>query len=200
MQKITVTVSGIKEGQPIAERFAYGAPDGKGQVKDGGNINPAISWENAPKNTKSFAIIVVDPDVPASFESANQPGKTIAADFPRQNFYHWVLVDIPPYVTTIAEGADSHEVVKGGKPVGKKNYGISGLNSYPGGGYDGPCPPWNDERLHHYHFQVFALDVPSLGLTGKFTGPEAEKAMQTHILAKGEVVGTYTNNQKMLEK
>jgi Raf kinase inhibitor-like YbhB/YbcL family protein len=62
------------------------------------------------------------------------------------------------------------------------------------GGYDGPCPPWNDERAHRYTFKVYALDVPSLNLSGAFTGPEAEAAMQGHVLAEGEAVGLYTLN------
>ncbi|SVE20694.1 uncharacterized protein METZ01_LOCUS473548 [marine metagenome] len=64
------------------------------------------------------------------------------------------------------------------------------------GGYDGPCPPWNDELLHHYEFQVYALDVESLGLddNGDFRGPDVMAAMQGHILAKGKIVGTYTQN------
>lgn len=195
---LSVTVSGITDGQPIAEKFAYCAPDGKGKTKNGGNINPAISWSGAPVATKSYAIIVVDPDVPASFELANKDGKTIPADFARRNFYHWVLADIPVGVTSIAEGQNSSGVDP--KPTGATAYGINGKNDYPDGGYNGPCPPWNDERLHHYHFTVYALDVPTLGLTGDFTGPHMEAALSGHVLAKGKVVGTYTNNKKMLTK
>ena len=62
------------------------------------------------------------------------------------------------------------------------------------GGYDGPCPPWNDSILHHYHFRLYALDVDSLGLEGRFGGPEALAAMEGHILDQTEVVGTYTLN------
>ena len=62
------------------------------------------------------------------------------------------------------------------------------------GGYDGPCPPWNDERLHHYVFTVYALDVGSLGLSGSFTAPDALKAMEGHILAQASWTGTYTQN------
>ena len=65
------------------------------------------------------------------------------------------------------------------------------------GGYDGPGPPWNDERIHHYHFTVFALDVPSLGLEGRFGGPEARAAMEGHVLAMGEWVGTYALNPSL---
>lgn len=195
--EFSVTVNGIKSGQPINTKFAYCMPDGKGATQNGGNINPAINWSGAPAATKSYALIVVDPDVPTSFELANKPGKTIPADFPRRNFYHWVLVDIPSSTTGIAEGADSNGMAA--KPTGKTSYGISGHNDYGNnqGGYNGPCPPWNDERLHHYHFTVFALDVPSLGLSGNFGGRQAEEAMKGHVLAKGEIVGTYTNNPQV---
>jgi Raf kinase inhibitor-like YbhB/YbcL family protein len=107
-------------------------------------------------------------------------------------------VDIPPTLNHIAEATDSCGVVSGGKAVGKTAYGINGLNDYPGGGYDGPCPPWNDERPHQYHFQIFALDVASLNLTGDFTGQRVEAAMDGHVLEKAEVTGTYTNNAALL--
>lgn len=191
---LNVTV-GIPHGQMIPAKYAYCIPDGAGKTMDGGNVSPAISWSGAPKMTKSYAIIVVDPDVPTSFELANQPGKIIPENFPRRNFYHWVLVDIPPNITHLDEGADSKGVVHGGKPTGQLPYGLTGKNDYPGGGYDGPCPPWNDERVHHYRFQVYALDVEHLDLPKDFTGAQAVDAMQNHIWAKGEVVGTYTNRK-----
>ena len=65
------------------------------------------------------------------------------------------------------------------------------------GGYDGPCPPWNDELVHHYHFTVYALDVPSLRLDGRFGGPDALRALHSHILAKGSWMGTYTLNPEL---
>lgn len=197
---LSVKLGGIENGQPIPSKFAYCMPDGKGKTKDGGNINPSISWSAAPSGTKSFAVIVVDKDVPAKFDDMNQEGKTITNDFPRQDFYHWVLVDIPPTLSKIDEGQDSKGMTPGGKEPGKTTYGVNGANDYAlkagmgkGGGYDGNCPPWNDERLHHYYFRVYALDVPSLNLSGSFSGKQAEDAMAGHILAQGEVVGTYTN-------
>jgi len=188
---LTVMVDNIPDGYPIPERFARCAQDGKGATRDSDNIRPTIRWSGAPGTTKSYAIIVVDRDVPASFESANQPGKIIPADLPRRNFYHWVQADIPANVNHLPEGQ-----------AGKVASGISGQNDFGARGkdrdigYDGPCPPWNDERLHHYHFMVYALDVPSLGLKGAFTGQQMEDAMQGHILAGGEVIATYTTNQK----
>lgn len=188
---LTVGIMGVGNGQPIPSRYAYCMQDGQGKTKDGGNVNPKISWSAAPDNTKSFALIVVDPDVPAVFDDANKDGKIIPDNFARKNFYHWVLVDIPPGLHEIAEGQDSKD--KTDKTPGPMGFGVDGQNNYGKGGYDGPCPPWNDERLHHYRFTVYALDVPSLGLSGNFTGEQALAAMKGHILVQGETVGTYTN-------
>lgn len=198
---LTVTVGGIEHGKPIAPKFAYCMPDGKGKTSHGGNINPEIRWSGAPEGTKSFAVIVVDKDVPKTFELANKEGKSIPAAFPRRDFYHWVLADIPAHITRIAEGQDSTGIAAGGKKPGKTAYGINGHNDYSNtnGGYDGCCPPWNDERLHHYHFMVCALDVESLNLPGNFGGVEAMAAIKRHLLAQGEIVGTYTNNPNLLK-
>ena len=198
--RLDVKLEGIKEGAQIASKYAYCMPDGKGKTQNGGNISPAISWMGAPAKTKSFAIIVVDKDVPANFETANKEGKTIPTDFPRQNFYHWVLVNIPVGIHGLLEGKDSEGVTPGGKPTGKLEYGLSGVNGYGFGGYDGPCPPWNDERLHRYHFIVYALDIPAVQLPEPIKGVLAEAAMVGHILAQGEVTGTYSNNPAVLGK
>jgi len=63
-------------------------------------------------------------------------------------------------------------------------------------GYDGPCPPWNDERLHHYHFTVYALSVKTLGLSGAFDAEAALAAMKGKVLAKGTSTGIFTQNPK----
>jgi len=191
---LIVKITGITDGSPIPPKFAYCTSDGKGRTKNGDNISPAIIWSDAPVQTKSYALIVVDPDVPTSFDAANKPDKVLPVVFPRQNFYHWVLIDIPAQVTGILEGKDSSGITAGGKPVGRTDYGTNGVNGYGFGGYDGPCPPWNDERLHHYHFTVYALDVASLHLPDPVNGQLAQSAMTGHILAQSEVVGTYTTN------
>lgn len=186
---IIVTSTGIENNKPIAEKFAYCAPDGKGKTKKGGNISPQLSWSGAPKETKSFAIVVVDPDVPAKFDDANKEGKIISEAFPRQNFYHWVLVNIPANITNIDEGK--------GK---EKTIGTQLVNDYAGGkklpeflGYDGPCPPWNDARLHHYHFTVHALNTEKLEIPETTTGKDIISDIKKHSIAKGELVGTYKN-------
>jgi hypothetical protein len=135
-----------------------------------------------------------DRDVPMTFETANKEGQIIAADTKRRDaYYHWVLVDIPQTVTALPAGAESSGPEA--KAAGPSKYGVRGTNDFGGGraGYDGPCPPWNDAVVHHYHFVVYALNVRSLGLSRTFGGPEAMTLMG-HVLAKGEVVGLYSLN------
>ena len=226
---LTVKVEGIAaEGARIAPTQAFCTADEETNTKDGGNISPAINWSAGPAGTKSYAVIMHDPDVPTIFDDANQSGKVISKELPRQDFYHWVLVDVPASKTSFKEGEASDGVnyapapyVKNdkgevehlqakpvGKPVGKKAYGLEGKNDYSTfmgsvfGGYDGPCPPWNDELMHRYYFTVYALDVETLGLPadGNFTGAEALKAMEGHILNRGSVYGTYTQNPELLKQ
>jgi Raf kinase inhibitor-like YbhB/YbcL family protein len=192
----TITVGGIVSGQPIADKFTYCKPDGNGATTNSANINPAISWSNQPIGTQSYALAVIDPDVPVNFGPANKPDQVIPADAPRNDFYHWVLVNIPLSVNSIPEGVNSHGVDAGGKVAASTPYGLNGVNSFSpsNGGYDGPCPPWNDLRLHHYHFIVYALNVPTISLYGGLTGKLMETGMAGHILATAEIVGTYTTN------
>lgn len=195
----------------IPDRYALcnPAPADEGRVQMGANVNPEIRWSEVPVGTRSMALLVVDPDAPASREGANEEGTSLAVNRERTNFYHWVVVDIPPAPSKIKEGADSNGVIPGGKPPGQVDYGVRGCNSYTEwfegdeemegvyGGYDGPCPPWNDERMHHYHFQLFALDVATLDLPRRFTGDDLAEAIKGHVLAEAEVVRTYTLNPEL---
>ena len=199
-ETFTVSMDGVANGQRIPEHYAYCIPNAKGGTMNGLNISPGISWNTPPAGTRSLVLIMKDPDVPATFDKANVPGEVIAQKAPRQDFYHWVVIDIPPTVTGILEGKDSRGITEGGKKFGHLDYGIVGQNDYvkmnpsgPNGGYDGPCPPWNDERMHNYHFTVYALDIPSLKIPDPVNGRQAEIAMRGHILAQSEVVGTFTN-------
>ncbi len=202
---LAVTVDRLKPGGVIPGTYAYCVPAAQGHVTGGPNRSPAIRWSKGPAGTASYAIVVVDTDVPTVFTSANKEGQTIPASLPRRDFYHWLLVDIAPTVTALPEGADSTGVTPQGKPVGRTRYGVRGANDYGGGGavhggYDGPCPPWNDTIVHHYHFIVYALDTAHLRLSGAFTGPHVMKAVQGHVLAKGEVVGIYTLNPDVAKR
>lgn len=206
---LKVTVDDLASHRWIAGTYTFCVPAAKGHVTFGGDRNPRVSWSAGPAGTRSYAVITVDPDVPSVGTNVNKEGRTLSPDLKRIDFYHWVLVDIPASVTTIPEGADADGVTPHGKPPGPAKIGVRGINDYTKwfagdakmkgeyGGYDGPCPPWNDPLLHHYHFTVYALDVPSLGLHGTFDGPAARKAMQGHVLAKGEVVGVYSLNPSL---
>jgi Raf kinase inhibitor-like YbhB/YbcL family protein len=204
--RLTVTIDAWPDGGPIPEEFAFCAPADPGPVTMGKNVSPPIRWSGAPAATQSFAIICHDPDVPSKPDAVNKEGLVVPASLPRIDFFHWVLVDISPHVQELKAGADSSGITARGKTPGPTPHGVRGINNYTDwfssdadmkgdyGGYDGPCPPWNDEILHHYIFTVYALDVPSLGLAGRFGGPEALQALEGHVLAHGTWVGTYTLN------
>lgn len=187
----------FQHGSRIADEFAFGVPGRDGPMDLGANRNPHLAWDDVPAATASFALICVDDDVPAVFDDANQPGRTIKRDAPRRDFIHWVMVDIPATLRTIAAGSCSEGAISGGKsaPVGPAGT-RQGVNDYGAShlGYDGPCPPWNDERLHHYHFRLYALDVAHLAVGNRFSAADVIAAMQGHVLASAEITGTYTLN------
>ncbi|MEN0067750.1 MAG: YbhB/YbcL family Raf kinase inhibitor-like protein [Myxococcota bacterium] len=205
-QTFAVEIDAWPHGGPIPAKYALGRPGDDGPFAFSDNVSPGIRWKNAPEGTRSFAILCRDPDVPSSGEDVNQAGKIVPADLPRVDFFHWVLVDIAPSLNEIAEGAVSQGVTQGGKATGPSPQGLVGYNDYTGwfagdetmggtyGGYDGPAPPWNDSIVHHYHFEVFALDVPSLDLEGSFGGSQVLAAIKGHVLAKASYVGTYSMN------
>lgn len=200
-------VEGIDNDQPIPAQFAFGVPDEATHVQLGENLNPAIRWENLPEGTRTLVLICVDTDVPTRPDDVNKKGRTVPADLPRGRFYHWVIVDLPPDSTGIAEGACSRGVTPRGKPSPEGPEGSrQGRNDYTawfegdkdmGGvylGYDGPCPPWNDSIPHHYHFVLYATDLEHCPVTGAFTAEEVETALTGHVLARAEVTGVYSLN------
>jgi Raf kinase inhibitor-like YbhB/YbcL family protein len=204
---LKVKVDAIKDGGMLANKYAFCAPAAQGHTAPGMDINPSISWPKGPHGTKSYAVILYDSDSPAEHrEMMNKEGVTMTADIKRHDYFHWVLADIPPSVTSIKEGADSNARVAHGKPATPSAAGLKGLNTYTVVmaandamkgqyyGYDGPCPPWNDDIVHHYHFTVYALSVSSLGLPKDFDGPAVQDAMKGKILAQGELLGLYTQN------
>lgn len=205
-QEFSIHMDSWANSAPIPARFAFGRPGIDSPFAPSDNVSPAIRWSNAPAGTRSFAIICHDPDVPSSGENVNQQGQVVPIDLPRVDFFHWILVDIAADVSGIAEGAASRGVTPRGKSVGQTEHGVTGKNDYTAwfagdpdmegtyGGYDGPCPPWNDSIIHHYHFSIYALDVETLGLQGEFSGQDALKAMKSHILARASHMGTYSMN------
>jgi Raf kinase inhibitor-like YbhB/YbcL family protein len=206
-RSLKVKVDQVKNGEMLANKYAFCAPAAQGHTTAGGDINPSISWSKGPRGTKSYAVVLTDPQSPAEHrEMMNKEGVTMTADVKRHDFYHWVLVDIPADVTSIKEGVDSNARVVHGKPATPSAVGVKGLNDYTKVtasndamkgqyyGYDGPCPPWNDDVMHDYHFTVYALSVKSLDLPKDFDGGAALDAMKDKILAQGELVSPYTQN------
>lgn len=129
---------------------------------DGQNKSPELSWSGAPSGTKSFVLIVHDPDAPMS-----------------GGFTHWLVYNIPPNVNGVPENAPAQDQLPGG--------GIQGKNSSGKYGYMGPCPP---SGTHRYNFKLYALDAilnPSVG-----TNKESlEQAIRGHVLAEAELMGRY---------
>jgi Raf kinase inhibitor-like YbhB/YbcL family protein len=131
----------------------------------GRDISPHLSWSGAPEGTKGFVLIVDDPDAP-------DPAA------PKRTWVHWVLYAIPPDASSLSEGMTSAKL-----PAGTRE----GTNDWNRTGYGGPCPPVG---RHRYFHKLYALDVelPDLGPARK---AEVEKAMEGHVLAKTELIGTY---------
>lgn len=132
---------------------------------EGADYSPPLVWNDAPQGTRTFALIVDDPDAP-------DPAA------PRMTWVHWVAYNIPAEVSTLEENAARH-----GMPAGSG----AGQNDWKRTGYGGPCPPIG---RHRYFHKLYALDavLPDLGTPTK---PALERAMQGHVLARAELIGTY---------
>ena len=194
----------------IPAEFAFCAPDPKTHVTLSRNRNPELSWSGLPAGTKSLALICHDPDVPSKPDDVNQEGRTISAKLPRVDFYHWVLVDLDPKTGPIGAGEFSDGVTARGKkgPDGPRGT-RQGINDYTlwfasdkdmsGNyfGYDGPCPPWNDEIPHHYVFTLYALDVAKCAVSGTFKGADVLAAIRGRVLAQAALTGIYALNLKV---
>ena len=103
-------------GDRIPARYAAGKPDGAGGVTFSDNLNPHLAWSDLPAGAQSMVLICHDFDVPSKGDDVNQPGREVPADLPRVDFFHWVLIDLPPRPAVIAEGEFSRGFVPRGKP------------------------------------------------------------------------------------
>lgn len=202
--------SSFGDNQRIPGAYAFAVPHATEHVTLSSNRNPQLGWSDAPPGTKSFVLICHDGDVPSKGDDVNKEGRAVPASLPRVDFYHWVLVDIPATMNAIAEAEFSDGVSARGKPGPEAKHGArQGLNDYTawfagdkdmGGnyfGYDGPCPPWNDEILHHYVFTLYALDSVRCPVSGAFKGAEVLQAIEGHVLARASLTGIYTLNPKL---
>jgi len=196
-------------GETIPERFAAGRLTGDG-VGFSDNLNPHLAWKDLPPSTRSLALICHDFDVPSVGDDVNQADREVPADLPRVDFFHWVLIDLPPAPAEIAEGEFSRGFTAKGKPGPASLRGArQGINDFTGWfagdaamagdyfGYDGPFPPFNDSLVHHYVFTLYALSVARLPIEGRFTGDQVRQALAEHLLGAATLSGTYTLNRRL---
>ncbi len=137
---------------------------------EGKDISPPLIWEDPPEGTRSFALIVDDPDAPDP-------------KAPRLTWVHWVVYNIPAAVRALPEGASGKAMPEGAK---------EGLNDWKRVGYGGPCPPIG---RHRYFHKLYALDIllPDLGAVTK---ARLLAAMEGHVLGRAELVGTYQKKRR----
>jgi Raf kinase inhibitor-like YbhB/YbcL family protein len=137
---------------------------------EGADISPPLEWSGAPDGTRSFALVVDDPDAPDP-------------KAPKVTWVHWVLYNLPPTAKGLPEGVAPTALPAGTKP---------GINDWKKTGWGGPCPPVG---RHRYFFKLYALDgvLPDLS---RPTKAALEQAMGTHILGKAELIGTYAKQDK----
>jgi len=132
---------------------------------DGADSSPQLSWPAPPASTKSFALIMTDPDAPGG------------------TFIHWVLYDIPAVTRELPVGVPKLGQLSDNSRQGKNDFGKIG--------YGGPCPPGG---THHYVFSLYALDT-TLGLPAGASRSQVESAMKGHVLARGELTGLYSRQR-----
>jgi Raf kinase inhibitor-like YbhB/YbcL family protein len=142
--------------------FSGGGDIPKKFTCDGADVSPQLSWTEPPAGTKSFALLVDDPDAPAG------------------TWNHWTMWNIPASARGLAEGVKKEATLPDGSEQGK--------NDFRKTGYDGPCPP--PGKPHRYFFKLFALDM-KLELKPGARKRELEAAMKARILAQGEYMGRY---------
>jgi len=128
---------------------------------DGRDVSPALTWTEPPAGTQSFALIMDDPDAPMG------------------TWVHWVIFNIPASTRNLTEGTPTDPQLSDGSLQGKTSAGSSG--------YHGPCPP---SGTHRYFFKLYALDTV-LSLSSKADKKELLAAMEGHILANAELMGTF---------
>jgi Raf kinase inhibitor-like YbhB/YbcL family protein len=145
--------------------FAEGGEIPTRYTCEGQDVSPPLAWSEPPSGTKSLALIVDDPDAPDPTA-------------PKMTWVHWVLYNLPPSAGQLAEAVEPKAL-----PTGTRE----GLNDWKRTGYGGPCPPIG---RHRYFHKLYALDtvLPDLG---RPTKAQLETAMQGHVLAAAELVGTY---------
>jgi hypothetical protein len=153
MTKFALESSDIRDNQPIPTVYTC----------DGAHQSPELRWPEPPAGTKSFALVVDDPDAPSG------------------TFYHWGVFNIP---------ATQREIARGAGNGGSNTNFVQAVNSFGNSGYGGPCPP-KGHGPHHYRFKLYALDVDKLTLPSDAKIPEVEQQARQHKVAMAQIMGTY---------
>lgn len=146
----------------ISPAFASNQPIPQQYTGQGDDVSPPLQWSGAPPQTKCFALICEDPDAPLG------------------TFIHWVMFNIPPAQVVLGENVAKTGSLKDGSRQGKNSFGNIG--------YNGPMPP--PGKPHRYYFKVYALDT-TLDLGAGVGKKDLLHAMKGHVLAEGELMGTY---------
>jgi Raf kinase inhibitor-like YbhB/YbcL family protein len=149
---LTITSPAFRDGEVIPTRY----------TRDGENLSPPLQWRDAPPETKSYVLMVEDPDAPSG------------------TFWHWAMYNIPAGEAGLSEGASAQDLRGAGE----------GVNGFGNARYDGPQPP-TGHSPHHYHFRLAALDVPQLDIAASAKAEDIWMRAQPHIIAEAEVVGVY---------
>jgi Raf kinase inhibitor-like YbhB/YbcL family protein len=142
--------------------FAQGQPIPGRHTCDDQDVSPDLQWSGVPSTAKSLALICDDPDAPG------------------RPWVHWVLYDLTPSMTGVTEGLPALPALDNGAK--------QGMNDFKRMGYGGPCPP--PGKLHHYYFRLYALDTRPVLMPG-LTGTDLHQFMAGHVIAQGELMGTY---------
>ncbi len=167
-------VAGVRLGMPVEETatrrdtmelnssaFSQGRAIPTKYTCDGKDVSPPLTWTETPPGTKSLALIADDPDAPMG------------------TWVHWVIYNLPPAMRQLPEELPTDGRLPDGTIQGKTDFGRPG--------YGGPCPP---SGTHRYFFHLFALDT-TLALPPASTSKQLKAAMQGHILAEAQLMGTY---------
>jgi Raf kinase inhibitor-like YbhB/YbcL family protein len=157
----TLTSPDIANGKTIPETQVFNSFGCAGH-----NVSPALSWSNVPAGTKSFALLVHDPDAPTG-----------------SGWWHWVVYDIPGNVRSLpADAGDPKKNLMPGATVqGRTDFGTSG--------YGGPCPP--PGKPHHYYFSLYALKVPKLDVPADATAALIGFNVHATSLGEAQIMGLY---------
>ena len=201
----------------MPDSCAFGLLGPDKQYEFGENLNPQLAWSNLPAGTRSLVLINDDLDVPVKLDTFNKEGAVVDKSLERRELCHWILIDLPPDSGPIAMGEFSKGVTVGGKDGPAAPRGArQGVNEYTDWfaanndtammgnyyGYDGPCPPWNDEKPHRYVFTLYALNVAKLDVGDKqdFNKRDVLAAMHENaasILAQASITGLYALNPEL---